>query len=204
MHSHAGKVQYNTIQYNTVQYTVLQYTVLQYTTLTFTDLFSHGPWTLQILDRSCFIFMFYSINLVPNLQCTLVVRFYSCVNVLKYSPPLSPLSQLFSSFPPFIPLSIPLLHCHSRFPIWTIHEYKTFDVLVTVLSAFGLPMVLYFVIGSLMDRQKRRTQYLRIIYASTALVLAIWVLALAHNPAKYFCKDNAIAYNSIYDGKHQH
>ena len=191
------QVKYNTLQYNTVQYTVLQYTVLQYTTLTFTDLFSHGPWTLQTLDRSCFVFMFDSINLVPNLQCTLVVQFYSCVNVPKYS-------HLFSSFPPFIPLSIPLLHCHSRFPIWTIHEYKTFDVLVTVLSAFGLPMVLYFVIGSLMDRQKRRTQYLRIIYASTALVLAIWVLALAHNPAKYFCKDNAIAYNSIYDGKHQH
>ena len=88
-----------------------------------------------------------------------------------------------------------------RFPIWTVGEYKLFDALIKVLCAIGLPMVVYFVISSLMDPKLRKTQYLRICYASTAIGLSVYVLGMADSPDKYFCKDNAISYNIIYDGK---
>ena len=62
-------------------------------------------------------------------------------------------------------------------------------------------MVAYFVISSLLDVKLRRTQYLRICYAATAIGLSVYVLGMSGSPNQYFCKDNAISYNIIYDGK---
>ena len=76
-----------------------------------------------------------------------------------------------------------------------------FDLLIKVLCAIGLPMVAYFVISSLLDVKLRRTQYLRICYATTAIGLSVYVLGMSGSPNQYFCKDNAISYNIIYDGK---
>ena len=92
------------------------------------------------------------------------------------------------------------LHHSLRFPIWTVSEYKTYYRRVFVLSLFSLPMLVYFVIQSLRSVRKTKA-YLRIVYASTALFLAIFILALSSNPDQYFCKDNAIAYNMMHDGK---
>ena len=75
-----------------------------------------------------------------------------------------------------------------------------FDLLVTTLSAIGLPMVLFFIVTSLLQREQRKTQYLRIIYATTAIGLTVYVLGMSHDPSYYFCKDNAISYNLKYDG----
>ena len=81
-------------------------------------------------------------------------------------------------------------------------EYKTYDEVVFVLSLFSLPMLVYFVIQSLRSVRKTKA-YLRIVYASTALFLAIFILALSSNPKQFFCKNNEIAYNMMHDGKYR-
>ena len=60
-------------------------------------------------------------------------------------------------------------------------------------------MLVYFVIQSL-RRVSKTKAYLRIVYASTALLLAIYILSLSSDPEEYFCKDNAISYNMLHDG----
>ena len=61
-------------------------------------------------------------------------------------------------------------------------------------------MLTYFV-GSRLFEVLKTGAYLRIMYASTALIFNVHVLVHARDPTKYFCKDNAIAYNYTKDGK---
>ena len=130
----------------------------------------------------------YSLTLFLSLYPSLSLSsFLSICFSLSHSPSLPPFSSLLSL---------------RRFPIWTVGEYKTFDLLVTTLSAIGLPLVLFFIVTSLLQREKRKTQYLRIIYATTAIGLTVYVLGMSNNPSYYFCKDNAISYNLKYDGKY--
>ena len=156
-------------------------------------------------DLTKYKIMLYTISLYCDVMCCVVSLFRSIHEPLSLYQSLPPFSSLCLSLS--FSLSLTLSHLFlffsslPRFPIWTVGEYKLFDALIKVLCAIGLPMVLYFVISSLMDPKLRKTQYLRICYASTAIGLSVYVLGMADSPDKYFCKDNAISYNIIYDGK---